>query len=171
MGNETELPIWESVKRFFTGAGPEIYPELTTGNGSENGEGQDTTDSSKIRQFRTVSRDPQHQMLVVEPVSFAEATALVAEIKNQHSLLVNLHLMPADQHQRLVDLLAGATIALEGQMHKVSQDIFTFVPKTISLSTAPRGQQTWNQQSQGASYPGSTYQSPSQFAQGFANFA
>ncbi|MEB3236097.1 MAG: cell division protein SepF [Candidatus Sericytochromatia bacterium] len=95
--------------------------------------------------IRPASRSVDHEMLVVEPLSFEEAPALISEIKSRRSLLINLHLMPGDQHQRLVDLLTGAIVALDGQSQRISKDIFTFVPSNVNLAAAPRGQQTWNQ--------------------------
>jgi|GEM_PF-1507696 len=100
---------------------------------------------TKVTDIRALARRVDHEMLVVEPLSFEEAPALIAEIKNRRTLLINLHQMPADQHQRLVDLLTGAIVALDGQSQRISKDIFTFVPSNVNLAAAPRGQQTWNQ--------------------------
>jgi FtsZ-interacting cell division protein YlmF len=131
----------EQIKNFFNeflGFGGDV--------GVSGGGGTDEfVDSPKVTRLRTVARTVEHEMLVVEPLSFEEAPALIAEIKNHRSLLINLHQMPADQHQRLVDLLTGAIVALNGQSQRISKDIFTFVPSCVNLAAAPRGQQTWNQ--------------------------
>jgi len=132
----------EQVKNF-------IYEILGIGDPPRVTEGADHpeefVDSPKVTRLRPVARTVDHEMLVVEPLSFEEAPALIAEIKNRRSLLINLHQMPADQHQRLVDLLTGAIVALDGQSQRISKDIFTFVPSNVNLAAAPRGQQTWNQ--------------------------
>lgn len=132
--------FWTQVKKWL---GDDDYGGDTPIGAGLGGPRPDDDEGGNVIDINSVHR--KHEMLVAEPHSFEEALALIKEIKKGKTVLVNMHQMAASEHQRLVDLLTGAIVALNGNSRQVSKGIFTFVPSNVSLLAGPQGQQTWNQ--------------------------
>ena len=46
-----------------------------------------------------------------------------------------MHLLDAEQSQRLVDFLSGATHAIDGHQQKVGEGVFIFTPCNVAISS------------------------------------
>lgn len=79
---------------------------------------------------------PGPSMVVMEPKNFEDALAVVRELKQNRSVIVNLHLLDVEQSQRIVDFVSGATHALEGNQERINESIFIFAPSSVSISNA-----------------------------------
>jgi len=92
--------------------------------------------SSKRKQASVVSIHTQKQVrvIVVEPVSFEEAQGIAEHLKARKSVILNLERTDANLSQRLVDFISGTTYALGGNMQKVGNGIFLFVPNNVDIS-------------------------------------
>jgi len=87
---------------------------------------------------------PTVETLVLEPRSFDDALTIINFLKEKKAVILNLHTLPAEQEQRLVDFVAGATHALEGFQERVSDHIFAFSPSNHKIS-AQRQNEAWGQ--------------------------
>lgn len=76
----------------------------------------------------------QLRVVVCQPTSFDEAQGIADNLKNRRAVVVNLESAEADQKQRIVDFISGTTFALNGNMQKVGQGIFLFVPNNIDIA-------------------------------------
>jgi cell division inhibitor SepF len=92
--------------------------------------------SSKRKQAPVVSIHTQKQVrvMLVEPVSFEEAQGIAEHLKARKSVILNLERTDPDLSQRLVDFVSGTTYALGGNMQKVGNGIFLFVPNNVDIS-------------------------------------
>lgn len=92
--------------------------------------------SAKRRQASVVSIHTQKQVrvIVVEPVSFEEAQGIAEHLKARKSVILNLERTDVELAQRLVDFISGTTYALGGNMQKVGNGIFLFVPNNVDIS-------------------------------------
>jgi len=92
--------------------------------------------SSKRKQTPVVSIHTQKQVrvIVVEPVSFEEAQSIAEHLKARRSVILNLERTDVNLSQRLVDFISGTTYALSGNMQKVGNGIFLFVPNNVDIS-------------------------------------
>ena len=92
--------------------------------------------SSKRKQASVVSIHTQKQVrvIVVEPVSFEEAQSVAEHLKARKSVILNLERTDINLSQRLVDFISGTTYALGGNMQKVGNGIFLFVPNNVDIS-------------------------------------
>jgi cell division inhibitor SepF len=75
-----------------------------------------------------------YEMMVIEPRSFEESLEVVNNLRSRKSLILNLHLLDADQSQRVVDFVSGATHAIDGHQQKVGEGVFVFTPSNINIS-------------------------------------
>lgn len=85
----------------------------------------------------------QTEMLVLEPRSFDDSMAIVTHLREKRAVILNLHLLPAEQVQRLVDFVAGATYAIDGNQERISERIFAFSPSNVKINAHRPTEQPW----------------------------
>lgn len=93
-------------------------------------------ENSKRKSASVVSIHTQKQVrvIVVEPVSFEEAQGIAEHLKSRKSVILNLENTDTALSQRIVDFISGTTYALGGNMQKVGNGIFLFVPNNVDIS-------------------------------------
>ena len=75
-----------------------------------------------------------HEVMIIEPRSFDESLELIAYLRERKSIVINLHLLDAEQSQRVVDFLSGATHAIDGHQQRVGDGVFVFTPSNVPIS-------------------------------------
>lgn len=75
-----------------------------------------------------------YEVAVVEPRVFGECTQIVTNLKENKTMIVNLHLLDKEQSQRTIDFICGAAQALNAQPKKVGDTVFVFTPANVTLS-------------------------------------
>ncbi|ABO49252.1 protein of unknown function DUF552 [Desulforamulus reducens MI-1] len=88
----------------------------------------------KNAQVVSIHSGRQLRVVVCDPASFDEAQNIADNLKNRRAVVVNLEKAGAEQARRIVDFISGATAALNGDMQKVGQNIFLFVPSNIDIA-------------------------------------
>ena len=83
------------------------------------------------------------------PEEFNCVEKMASCLKSQESIAVNLENLDSETSVRVLDFLQGVTYALDGYVEKVSEQVFIFAPKTVSLSMASKstkhsGTMPWN---------------------------
>lgn len=100
---------------------------------------KDSITYSKLKENQNVLEHPtltaQSEVVVIEPRSFEEALDIVEQLRCRRSVVLNLHYLDAEQSQRVVDFLSGATHALDGHQQRVGQGVFVFAPSNFILNT------------------------------------
>lgn len=74
------------------------------------------------------------EVLVINPRRFEEMPAVVQELRERKSIVINLTTMETDQAQRCVDFIAGATYSIDGHMERIADCIFMFAPSCVKLT-------------------------------------
>lgn len=77
----------------------------------------------------------QSEMLIVEPKSFDEALDIVESLRSRKAIIINLKGLEQEQAQRLIDFVAGATHALDGNQERVGEGIFLFSPSNVVINS------------------------------------
>lgn len=90
--------------------------------------------SRKNAQVVSIHTQKQVKVIVLEPASFEESQNIADQLKNRRPVIVNLETVDHNLAKRIVDFVSGATYALGGNMQKVGQGIFLFVPNNIDIS-------------------------------------
>lgn len=76
------------------------------------------------------------QISIFAPVSFEEAIEIVECLRGRAATTISLENMKKIDANRLVDFVAGASAALDGDFHKLSEQVYLFCPSNIKI-TAP----------------------------------
>lgn len=76
----------------------------------------------------------QFKLVVIEPRSFDECPKLVDNLKSKRPVIINLEKIEADTARKIFDFLSGATYALDGNVQRVSNNIFIFAPENVDVT-------------------------------------
>lgn len=74
------------------------------------------------------------KMLVIEPKNFDECTKLVDNLKSRKPVIINLEQVETDLARKMFDFLSGATYALNGNVQRVTANIFIFAPANVDIA-------------------------------------
>ena len=74
------------------------------------------------------------KLVVIEPKAFDECPKLVDNLKSKKPVIINLEKLESDTARKIFDFLSGATYALNGNVQKISNNIFVFAPETVDIS-------------------------------------
>ncbi len=85
-----------------------------------------------------VTARPGTQISVFAPVSFDEALDIVECLRARAATTVTLDNMKKHDASRLVDFVAGASSALLGNFHKLSEQVYVFCPSNIKISATSK---------------------------------
>jgi cell division inhibitor SepF len=81
------------------------------------------------------------QISIFNPVSFEEAIEIVECLRSRAATTISLENMKKVDANRLVDFVAGASAALDGDFHKLSEQVYVFCPSNIKI-TPPAKKET-----------------------------
>ncbi len=68
-----------------------------------------------------------------KPVSFDEALEIVEALRSRNATTISLDKLPKSDANRLIDFVAGASAALDGDFHKMTEQVFLFCPANIRI--------------------------------------
>lgn len=92
--------------------------------------------SAPISSMRQAPTRIGTQISIFSPVSFEEALDIVECLRSRAATTISLENMKKLDASRLVDFVAGASAALDGDFHKLSEQVYIFCPSNIKI-TAP----------------------------------
>ena len=76
------------------------------------------------------------KIVVIEPKAFDECPKLVDSLKSRKPVIINLENIENDTARKIFDFLSGATYALNGNVQKIAQNIFVFLPENVDIQSA-----------------------------------
>jgi cell division inhibitor SepF len=95
---------------------------------------------NSIRQAPVHAR-PGTQISIFNPVSFDEALDIVECLRGRAATTISLDNMKKTDASRLVDFVAGASAALDGDFHKLTDHVYLFCPSNVKITAANRNLQ------------------------------
>lgn len=103
------------------------------------------------------------QISIFTPVSFEEALEIVECLRSRAATTISLENMKKVDANRLVDFVAGASAALDGDFHKLSEQVYVFCPSNIRITppAQPVPETTYGDTLAGMPIPSSALQSVS----------
>jgi len=114
----------------------EIYDELF--GAVDQYEEEEVMENTKQRKpgLKVVShpKTGAYEIMVSEPKTFEESLEVVNSLRERKSIILNLHLLDAEQSQRVVDFVSGATHAVDGHQQRIGEGVFIFTPNNVSIS-------------------------------------
>lgn len=99
---------------------------------------EDARPSRRSAQVLSIHSQKQMKVVVMEPHSFEDAQNIADQLKNRRPVIVNLENAERNLAKRVVDFISGTTYALNGNMQKVGNGIFLFVPSNVDISGETR---------------------------------
>jgi len=73
------------------------------------------------------------KIVVIEPKTFDECPKLVDSLKTRKPIIINLERVETEVARKMFDFLSGATYALSGNVQKISNNIFVFLPENVDV--------------------------------------
>lgn len=72
-------------------------------------------------------------IVLFEPRNFDEAEEIGLHIKNKRACCVNLHRMPSEYRQRIIDFLSGVVYGVDGTIRKIGENVILCSPKNLQV--------------------------------------
>lgn len=127
--------IFDKVIGIMGFSDEEVDEELFDEEENEKEVQEDIRPSSrKGAQVVSIHSQKQVKVVVLEPTSFEDSQNIADQLKNRRPVIVNLENTDRNLAKRIVDFVSGTTYALGGNMQKVGQGIFLFVPNNVDIS-------------------------------------
>lgn len=86
--------------------------------------------SSKIVNIHTASN---MKLVIHEPLNYEDAPVIVDDLKSRKTVVVNLEQLDAGIKRKIFDFINGGLYSLEGNIQKVTTDIFILAPKNVDI--------------------------------------
>ncbi len=72
-------------------------------------------------------------IVLFEPRTFEEAEEIGRHLKLKRACAVNLHRMPSEYRQRIIDFLSGVIYGVDGSIRKIGENVILCAPKTMPV--------------------------------------
>jgi FtsZ-interacting cell division protein YlmF len=82
------------------------------------------------------------QISMFQPLSFEEALDVVEALRSRQASTISLEKLKKSDANRLVDFVAGASAALDGDFHKMTEQVFVFCPANVKIVNPAKAQAT-----------------------------
>lgn len=117
------MGIGDKIKNFIAPEDEEEELELT----KEEAEAVSPYEESKT----SISTDTN--IALFEPRNFDEAQEIGYHIKNKRACCINLHKMPSEYRQRIIDFLSGVIYGVDGSIKKIGENVILCSPKNLQV--------------------------------------
>ncbi|CEA02615.1 Cell division protein SepF [Metalysinibacillus saudimassiliensis] len=97
---------------------------------------QHTNDGNNVVKLQAVpNHHQQHtpKVRVFEPNSYAEVQAISDCIRDEQTVVINIHLLDSKQAKRVIDFIGGATYVMGATFKKISTDVFLSSPANVEI--------------------------------------
>ena len=72
-------------------------------------------------------------IVLFEPRNFDEAEEIGHHIKSRRACCINLHRMPSEYRQRIIDFLSGVIYGVDGSIKKIGENVILCSPKNLQV--------------------------------------
>lgn len=92
-----------------------------------------TATAAKKSKVVSIAATTQMKVVVVSIERFDEAKEVVDHLRNKKPVVVNLEKLDKDISRRVIDIISGASYALQGSTQKVAKGIFLVAPYNVDI--------------------------------------
>lgn len=89
------------------------------------------SNSTKIVNFQA---NVQMEVIVLQPETYDEAQDICDHIKQKKPVIINLDKMDRDIAQRIMDFVSGSCYTLNGNLQRVTNNIFIIAPENVDIA-------------------------------------
>ena len=132
----------EIINKLFGFIGFENEPdENTEPENNTQEEKKPVINPGKKGQIVSLHTHNKMQVVVFEPDNYDDEVQIISNhLKSHRQVIINLEQTEQDLARRIVDFVSGVTFALDGNMKKVGQSIFLFVPSNVDIDSDEKEQ-------------------------------
>ena len=76
----------------------------------------------------------RQNMVLYQPQSNEDTQSIIDYMKNHRAVIINLETLEKETAQRILDYVSGASYALNGKIHKISNEIFLLAPADANVT-------------------------------------
>lgn len=127
MGWNDELDEYEDYLEIEEGAEKEVPPTETNSSVSQN-----KKNNNKVLNIHSTSST---KILIVKPTVFEDATEICDYLKSRKIVVINTANLDIKIAQRLLDFVAGVSLALGGELQEVERTVFILSPSNVEVSS------------------------------------
>ena len=73
-------------------------------------------------------------IVLFEPRNFDEVEEIGRHIKHKRACCINLHRMPLEYRQRIIDFLSGVVYGVDGSIKKIGDNVILCSPKNLQVA-------------------------------------
>lgn len=73
------------------------------------------------------------KLVVHEPINYEDAPKIIDDLKMRKTIVINLENLEMETKKQIFDFISGGLYAIEGNIHKVTKDIFVLAPKNVEI--------------------------------------
>ena len=117
------MGLGDKIKEFISQDEEEEELELT----KEEAEAVSPYEESRS----TITADTN--IVLFEPRNFDEAEEIGHHIKSKRACCVNLHRMPSEYRQRIIDFLSGVVYGVDGSIKRIGENVILCSPKNLQV--------------------------------------
>lgn len=100
-------------------------------------EAYDAAVPSKLKKINNkvvnIHTNSNMKIVVHEPLSYDEAPSIIDDLKSRKTVVVNLEQLDNGIKKQIFDFINGGLYAMEGNIQKVTKDIFIFAPSNVEI--------------------------------------
>lgn len=122
--------------RYFIGV-QDLEDEEMYEDYNDNEEELEEALPSKVKRFNNkvvnIHTNTNMKIVVHEPLSYEEAPTIIDDLKSRKTVIVNLEQLDSEVKKQIFDFVNGGLYAMEGNIQKVTRDIFIFAPSSVEI--------------------------------------
>ena len=73
------------------------------------------------------------KLVVHEPLNYEDAPKIIDDLKMRKTVVINLENLELETKKQIFDFVSGGIFAIEGNIHKVTKDIFVLAPNNVEI--------------------------------------
>ena len=73
------------------------------------------------------------KLVVHEPINYEDAPKVIDDLKMRKTVVINLENLEIETKKQIFDFVSGGIFAIEGNIHKVTKDIFVLAPNNVEI--------------------------------------
>jgi cell division inhibitor SepF len=93
--------------------------------------GRETSPSPKVVNFQA---NVQMEVVILQPTTYDEAQEICNHIKSKRPVIINLESMDRNIAQRIMDFVSGSCYTLNGNLQRVTNNIFIIAPENVDIA-------------------------------------
>ncbi len=121
------MGIGEKIKNFIAPEEADEELELT----QEEADALSTYEQPKVKGASRIAANAN--IVLFEPRTFEEAEEIGLHLKQKKACAVNLHRMPHEYRQRIIDFLSGVIYGVDGSIKKIGENVILCAPRTMPV--------------------------------------